>query len=204
MIRNIWAIGRNYADHAKELGNQVPQAAGDPMVFLKAGTSLCMNEEFQLPTFSKNVHFETELVLKFGTDLEFSDFTLGMDLTARDAQDKAKAAGQPWTLAKSFKNACLLGEFLPLSEAGNLQALTFTLKINGEMRQSGNTKDMIHPIEKIRRYIVENFPVVPGDIVMTGTPAGVAQLHAGDQLEAEIPGVLKAQWRAAAETLSLK
>jgi acylpyruvate hydrolase len=197
MIRNIWAVGRNYADHAKELGNQVPQAAGDPMIFLKAGTSVCETEAFQLPSFTKNVHFECELVLKFGADLKFTEFTLGIDLTARDAQDKAKAAGHPWTLAKSFKNACLLGAFQPLPNDMDLQNTKFTLRINGETRQRGDTSDMIHPIEKVRRYVIENFPVVSGDIVMTGTPAGVAQIHPGDQLEAEIPGVLKVNWHAA-------
>lgn len=198
MIRNIWAVGRNYADHAKELGNQVPQAAGDPMIFLKAGSSICHDEEFRLPTFSKDVHFETELVLKFGPNLDFTEFTLGIDLTARDLQDKAKSAGHPWTLAKSFKDACLLGELKPITNGLDLQSLAFSLKVNGEQRQTGNTKHMIHSIEKIRLYVLERFPVVPGDVVMTGTPAGVGQLKAGDHLEAEIPGVLKATWRAAA------
>ena len=183
-IRNIWAVGRNYAEHAKELGNQVPEAGGDPMIFLKAGSSaVASGATFEMPRFSNDVHHEVEIVLKFGADLQFSELAIGIDLTARDLQAKAKAAGHPWTLAKSFSQAALLSEFIPLGSI-DPQNLDFQLKVNGALRQRGNSSEMIHSIEKVRRYVLERFPVVPGDIVMTGTPPGVAQLKAGDVLEA--------------------
>ncbi len=197
MIRNIWAVGRNYADHAKELGNQVPSAAGNPMIFLKAGSSAVIGGgEFQLPRFSEDVHHECEITLRFGADLKFDALTVGIDLTARDVQEKAKSQGHPWTLAKSFKAAALIGEFKPLPQ--NLDSLPFSLKVNGEVRQAGNTSDMIHSIEKLRQYVVERFPVVPGDLLMTGTPKGVAALQPGDLLDAEIPGVVQMTWRSRA------
>ena len=200
MVRNIWAVGRNYAEHAKELGNTVPQASGDPLIFLKAGSGLVENKKanepsvFGLPKFSQNVHFETELVFRFGSDLKFDAVTIGIDLTARDLQDKLKSQGQPWTLAKSFKESCLLGSFVSLENTP--ENLKFQLLVNGEVRQKGDPKMMIHSVEKVRQFLIERFPVVSGDLVMTGTPQGVAQVHPGDRLEAEIIGLVKAAWSA--------
>jgi 2-keto-4-pentenoate hydratase/2-oxohepta-3-ene-1,7-dioic acid hydratase in catechol pathway len=135
------------------------------------------------------------VAFRFGPGGEFDAVTLAIDLTARDLQNKLKAQGHPWTLAKSFRDACLMGA--PVTLPKNLEDIAFELKINGERRQIGNTRDMIHTPEKLRRYVLERFPVVEGDYLLTGTPAGVGPVHAGDQLEAEIPGVLKASWRAA-------
>ena len=204
LIPNIWAVGRNYADHAKELGNQVPAVAGEPMIFLKAGSGALGNEAtFHLPKFTQDIHHEVEIALRFDAQMKFSHVTVSIDLTAREVQNKLKSQGHPWTLAKSFRESCLLGPIVPLTPAMHLQNLDFSLKVNGQIRQNGNTKDMIHNIEKLRQYIVERFPVVEGDFLLTGTPAGVAALKTGDLLEAEIkdlkgPGdSLSASWKVA-------
>jgi acylpyruvate hydrolase len=196
-IRNIWAVGRNYADHAKELGNTVPSSESDPMIFLKAGSSAVFDGGiFTLPGFSHDIQHEIEVALRFDGSLQFSELTLAVDLTARDVQNALKAKGHPWTLAKSFRSACLVGPMMKIPADLDLQNIEFHLKTNGAIRQKGHTGDMIHSVEKLRRYVVERFPVVEGDLLLTGTPAGVSALKPGDRLEAEIPGRLKATWTA--------
>ncbi len=188
-IRNIWAVGRNYQEHAKELGNSVPK---DPMIFLKAGSCITLEDsEIELPSFSKDIHHEIEVAVQLDQRLQASRMTLAIDFTARDIQNQLKAAGHPWTLAKSFKHACALGKWVEHSEFGNLN---FSLKVNGEVRQRGNTKDMVFNVETLVEYIKKHFPVVPGDIILTGTPSGVARVQPGDVLEAEIPGKINAKW----------
>jgi 2-keto-4-pentenoate hydratase/2-oxohepta-3-ene-1,7-dioic acid hydratase in catechol pathway len=210
MIRNIWAVGRNYGEHAKELGNQVPSSGGEPLIFLKAGSTAVPNQgSFRLPHFTDDVHFEVELALRFGHDLTFDALTLAIDLTARDLQTKLKNQGHPWTLAKSFRDSCCLGDFVALSEARekadgfDLQALEFRLKVNGETRQVGHTQDMIHTAEKLRLYVTERFPVEAGDVLLTGTPQGVGKVNPGDHLIAEISGLLEAEWRAVSASRSM-
>ena len=195
LIRNIWAVGRNYGAHAKELGNAVPTPESEPLVFLKAGSTAVENENaFSLRAKEGEVHFECELAFRFGKDLRFDGVTLALDLTARDLQTKVKKEGKPWTIAKSFKDSCPLGRIVPLPP-GDLQTLRFTLHVNGELRQRGDARDMIHPIEKLRLYVLENFPVCPGDLLLTGTPEGVGALLPGDEVEADIEGVLSVAWR---------
>lgn len=193
MIQNIWAVGRNYVEHAKELGNQPSEASQDPMIFLKAGSSIVPNEgRFALPKFSSDIHHECEVAFRFGPTLQFEEMTLALDLTAREVQSKLKMAGHPWTLAKSFKASCPIGPFVQMP--ADPQAIRFVFKVNGEVRQNGQTSDMVHSVEKLRAYVIDRFPVVPGDLLLTGTPKGVALVKAGDRLEAEIDGVLKATW----------
>lgn len=191
MIQNIWAVGRNYAEHAKELGNAVPDAStSEPMIFLKAGSSIVPNGgRFHLPKFSNDIHHECEVAYVFDQNLQFSEMTLALDLTARDTQNKLKTAGHPWTLAKSFKASCPIGPFVPAKFD-----VSFTFRVNGEIRQTGKTADMVHSAQRLRQYVIDRFPVVPGDLLLTGTPKGVSQLAPGDRLEAEIEGLLKAHW----------
>ncbi len=197
-IRNIWAVGRNYEEHAKELGNLPPAPNGKPMIFLKAGTSIVPNgASFELPPFSKDVHHEVEVALQFGSDFKWRALSIAIDLTARDVQNELKSKGHPWTLAKSFRHSCLLGPLIPIDAATDLQNLDFSLHINGKLRQSGNTRDMIHSVENLRHYVLEHFPVSPGDLLLTGTPAGVGPITAGDELEAQVTGLVRAHWRAA-------
>jgi acylpyruvate hydrolase len=198
MIQNIWAVGRNYSDHARELGNAVPDKNAQPMIFLKAGSSIVENgNSIMLPQFSKDIHHECEVALRFGADFSFTEITVALDLTAREVQNKLKAEGHPWTLAKSFKNSCAIGPLVKISPKTDLGRLAFHLIVNGDRRQEGSTSDMIHPIEKLRKYVLERFPVVPGDLLLTGTPKGVARLDSGDLIAAEIEGIVKANWTVA-------
>ena len=208
--QNIWAVGRNYAEHIRELGNDANSQAKpsnhsstkNPMIFLKSGSSIVANSKsFSLPKFSNDVHHEVEVALRFGPELDVDAFTIALDLTARDTQNLLKAAAHPWTLAKSFKHSCPLGEWSLLSADNESKAfeklsdLKFSLRVNGELRQQGNTKDMIFSMQTICDYVREHFAVLPGDVVLTGTPAGVAAIKPNDFLEAEISNFTKANWR---------
>lgn len=187
--QNVYCIGRNYAEHAKELGNQVPSS---PLVFLKPTTSLCeTGSNVLLPRYSALVHHEVEIVVAIGhagrnipkeRALELvAGYAVGIDVTARDLQDKAKAAGFPWAMAKGMPT------FAPIS--GFVQAklpLNFSLTVNGETRQRGNTNDMIFSIPELISYLSSVFWLVPGDLIFTGTPSGVGPLKDGDRCIANL------------------
>jgi acylpyruvate hydrolase len=193
MIRNIWAIGRNYAEHAKELGNEVPT---EPLIFLKAGSTAVLNtDEFALPAWATDVHHEVELALLFDDQLKIHKAAVALDLTERTLQAKLKAKGSPWTLAKSFTNSCPLSDFFTVRSLEELKNLDISLTVNGKLRQKGNTAQMIFTLEKQLEYILSHFPVCPGDVLLTGTPSGVAALKAGDELIAEIHGKIQKHWK---------
>jgi 2-keto-4-pentenoate hydratase/2-oxohepta-3-ene-1,7-dioic acid hydratase in catechol pathway len=186
----IFCIGRNYADHAKEMNSAPPS---QPLVFMKPSTALLpYGQSFYLPDFSDNVHYELEVVVKIkeqGKRISKSkvwhhigDISLGIDFTARDLQAKCKAAGHPWEIAKSFDYSAAIGKWVSISEE-HFRDIQFELKKNGERVQLGLTKDMIFGIEELVEYISERFTLQKGDLIYTGTPAGVGQLHAGDVLE---------------------
>lgn len=192
IIRNIWAIGRNYAEHAKELGNAVPTK---PMIFLKAGSSASVNSnEIILPYWAEDVHHEVELALKFGSHLQVIEGAVALDLTERTFQSEAKKAGHPWTLAKSFTNAAAVSSFFMIRKLEELKDLRIRLWVNDELRQDGRTSQMIFPVEEIIHYVKERFPVCPGDLLLTGTPSGVGPLRAGDRVKAEIEGMITHSW----------
>lgn len=192
MIRNIWAVGRNFSDHAKELGNDLPP---EPMIFLKAGSCATFAEkEISLPPWTQDIHHELELALKFDSHLQISEACLALDLTARSVQNALKAKGHPWTLAKSFQGACPLTPFFPVENLQNLEAAEFSLMVNGQIRQKGSPSQMIFGSEKLIQFVKMHFPVVPGDLLLTGTPAGVAALSPGDIVEAELVGKIKHTW----------
>jgi acylpyruvate hydrolase len=187
----ILAIGRNYADHIKELKNEQPEA---PVIFLKPDTALIRNNSpFYYPDFSNNIHFEVELVIKIskeGKNIEekfahkyFQEIGLGIDFTARDIQDKAKAAGLPWTLAKGFNGSAPISEFVQKTNFKDLNNLSFSLVQNGVLKQSGNSGQMIHNFDAIISYISKFITLKQGDIIFTGTPAGVGPVKIGDRLE---------------------
>jgi 2-keto-4-pentenoate hydratase/2-oxohepta-3-ene-1,7-dioic acid hydratase in catechol pathway len=186
----ILCIGRNYSEHAKELGNSVPE---NPVVFSKPDTALLKNgEPFYLPSFSNDIHHEIELVIrinKVGKNIQekfarnyFSEIGLGVDFTARDVQSQLKAKGLPWELAKGFDGSAPLGEFFSIAEK-DLSNIQFGLKKNNEWVQQGNTKDMIFSFEKIVSFISQYFTLKVGDLIFTGTPAGVGPVAIGDLLE---------------------
>lgn len=190
-IRNIYCIGRNYRLHALELGNEVPE---EPLVFTKPSHAVVpmAGNVIELPANVGEVHFELEIVLRIGrayesgidTELCMDGMALGLDLTLRDVQSKLKAKGQPWLAAKGFKNSAPIGEWLPYPGASALADNEFVLMRNGEEAQRGKASDMLFNVSELIKYVGENYGLGAGDIIYTGTPAGVAALHDGDQLQA--------------------
>lgn len=192
-INSIWCVGRNYREHIKELNNDIPKA---PLIFLKSGKTLVANHQtIFLPSWTTNIHHELELGVLLNESLHVSQACLCLDLTARDLQSELKKAGHPWTLAKSFKNACPIGEIFNIDDLAELQQNgSMSLSINNELRQQGYFKDMIFSIHDLVEYIKEHFPVAPGDLILTGTPAGVGPLKSGDKLRVELNGVVVGKW----------
>ncbi len=189
----IFCIGRNYSEHAKELGNAVPE---NPVVFSKPDTALLKNgEAFYLPEFSQDVHHEIELVIKInkvGKNIQekfaqnyFSEIGLGVDFTARDLQTQLKSKGLPWELAKGFDGSAPIGDFISI-EGMDLSQINFGLKNNDHWVQRGNSKDMIFTFAKIISFISSYFTLKVGDLIYTGTPSGVGPVKIGDKLEGYI------------------
>jgi len=187
----IICIGRNYADHIAELQNETPS---DPVIFMKPETALVQRgQPFFVPAFSHDVHHELELVLrvcKNGRYIEeefaptyFDAIGLGIDFTARDVQSELKKKGLPWELAKAFDGSAPISPvFRPVSELGNLHDLTFRLEVNGEVRQRGNSGWLLHPFTKIISFVSRYITLKQGDLIFTGTPAGVGPVRPGDEL----------------------
>jgi acylpyruvate hydrolase len=193
MIGNIYCVGRNYVAHAAELGNSVE---AEPVIFSKPVTSVCTGNVIQLPEFSNSVHFETELVVKisqkcFKIDEKhavdcFDSYALGLDLTARDLQNRLKEKRLPWFLAKGFKDSAYLTEFFPKADLP--EPLHFEMELNGETKQVGNTENMIFKIPEIIAFLSQYIPLYPDDVIFTGTPAGVAALTSGDRISLYLAG----------------
>lgn len=188
----IICIGRNYIEHAKELNNPVPSK---PVVFMKPSSALLVNEKpFYYPDFTKDLHYECEVVLKIcknGRSVQpefargyFDEVALGIDFTARDLQDELKKKGHPWEIAKGFDHSAVLGRFLPLASVEKVGGdIEFSLHKNGQTVQHGHTKDMIFSFEQIIVYVSQYFKLFQGDLIYTGTPAGVGPVQIGDRLE---------------------
>ena len=191
----IFAIGRNYAEHIQELNNERP---GEPVVFTKPDTALLRNNDaFYYPDFSKDIHHEVELVLRIskeGKNIEerfasmyFDKIGIGIDFTARDLQQKAKEKGLPWDLAKGFNGSAPIGEkFIPVGELRNLKDINFSLEVNGQVKQQGNTNLMLFSFDHIIAYLSKFFTLKTGDLIFTGTPKGVGPVAIGDKLSAYI------------------
>lgn len=192
MIRNVWAVGRSYAEHAQELGNAVPT---EPLIFLKAGSTVSLAAaEITLPEWASEIHHEVELALQFDSDLKIARAAVGLDLTERKKQNELKAKGQPWTLAKSFKDSCPLSNFFEVKDLADLADVELILRVNGETRQHGRTSQLIFPLSRMVDHVCYLYPVCPGDLLMTGTPSGVGPLKKGDRVEAEIVGKVRHAW----------
>jgi 2-keto-4-pentenoate hydratase/2-oxohepta-3-ene-1,7-dioic acid hydratase in catechol pathway len=190
----IFAIGQNYIEHNKELNNDNPT---EPVVFMKPDTAVLRNNKpFYLPDFSDEIHYETELIVKInklGKSISekfayryYDEIGLGIDFTARDLQRKLKAEGKPWEICKAFDNSAVIGDFLPVSDFKDIQDIQFHLDINGITVQQGDSKDMIFPVSELIAYVSRFFTLKIGDILFTGTPAGVGCVHPGDRLEGYI------------------
>ncbi len=186
----IICIGRNYQQHALELNNPVPSS---PMIFMKPSTALLVNNKpLYYPEFTKDLHYEVEIVLKIckngrHVDPEFADsyyeqVGLGIDFTARDLQNELKAKGHPWELAKAFDNSAAISDFVDKKDISTKDSINFSLQKNGEMVQEGNTKDLIFSFNTLICYISKYFKLHVGDLIYTGTPAGVGPVKIGDTL----------------------
>ncbi|WP_316793592.1 fumarylacetoacetate hydrolase family protein [Pedobacter frigoris] len=193
----IIAIGRNYAAHANELNNPIPE---NPVIFLKPDTAVLKdNKPFYIPDFSSDIHYELEVVLKIckeGKHISekfaskyYEEIGLGIDFTARDIQSKHKEKGLPWELAKAFDNSAAISNFIPKSEISDLHDLQFELKVNGESRQNGNTKNMLFSFDFIISFVSRYITLKKGDLIFTGTPEGVGRVLHGDKLEASMEGI---------------
>jgi len=190
----ILAVGRNYAAHIEELNNERPEA---PVVFMKPDTAVLRNNEpFYYPEFSKDVHFEVEILLKINkhgkhiqekyASLYYDELGIGIDFTARDLQQHAKEKGLPWALAKGFNNSAPISNFYPIDQFGDIHDLNFGLEIDGVQRQKGNTRLMLFSFNQIISYISRFITLKKGDIIFTGTPAGVGPVAIGNRLKAFI------------------
>ncbi len=197
--RKLICVGKNYAQHAAEMNSEVPE---EPILFLKPPTALIgPGGTVLLPPQSREVHHEVELVVVIGREgkhiseneaLDYvAGYALGLDMTARDLQQKAKAAGHPWTVAKGFDTFAPLGPIVPAMSVPDPQQVRFRLKVNGAVRQDGTTADMVFSVARLIAYCSEIFTLQPGDLLFTGTPEGVGPVREGDVLEAEsdiLPG----------------
>lgn len=187
----IICVGRNYADHAKELGNAIPEQA---VLFIKPPSSLLdLHAGIDWNRALGSCHYECELSLRIDRQLKQASsveqalaavgaVTLGLDLTLRDVQDQLKAKGQPWERAKAFDGSCVLGDWIDAAEIVDWKHVEYSFDVNGERRQTGDSADMIFDIASLLLEISHIFTLEPGDVVMTGTPAGVGALHSKDQL----------------------
>lgn len=190
----IFAIGRNYVEHIKELNNERPD---EPVIFTKPDTALVRNNQpFYYPEFSSDIHYEVELVLricKMGKNIHekfahkyFDAIGLGIDFTARDIQSKAKEKGLPWALAKGFDGSAPVSEFLPIDYFQDINNIDFSLKIDGEVKQQGNSSLMLFKYNKIISYISKFVTLRNSDLIFTGTPKGVGSIKIGNKLEGYI------------------
>ena len=193
---SIYCIGRNYVAHAKELGNEVPTS---PVIFMKPSTALLnKGEQLTIPSFTKDLHYEAELVLRVNQVakkvknahvMDYCDaITVGIDFTARDVQNDLKAKGLPWEKAKAFDDSAIIGEWIPLTEDMFENPFHYSMTQNGNMVQEGDSSLMIYGLHQIIESITEYFTLYPDDLIFTGTPAGVGPTHQGDVFEGFFEG----------------
>ncbi|MFB6325381.1 isomerase/hydrolase [Pantoea deleyi] len=196
-VSKVVCVGSNYAKHIKEMGSATPT---EPVIFIKPETALCdLRQPLTIPDGFGEVHHEVELAVLIGATLKqaseahvakaIAGYGVALDLTLRDLQAGLKKAGQPWEKAKGFDNACPVSGFIPAAEfSGDPQNTELTLRVNGEVRQQGNTADMIHKILPLIAHMSHYFTLRAGDVILTGTPEGVGPMRSGDQLEVSVAG----------------
>ncbi|PTX59009.1 2-keto-4-pentenoate hydratase/2-oxohepta-3-ene-1,7-dioic acid hydratase in catechol pathway [Kordia periserrulae] len=192
----IICIGRNYTEHIAELENEKPK---DPVIFMKADTSILLKKQpFFIPDFSEEIHHEVEVLVKINKlgkyiDKKFAhkyynEISVGIDFTARDLQSKLKAKGLPWEKAKAFDGSAVVGKWIDKAQFDDINNLNFSLEKNGEVVQQGNTQQMLWKIDELIAYVSQYFTLKIGDIIFTGTPAGVAKVHADERLTGYLEG----------------
>ncbi len=199
----IFCIGKNYTEHIRELSGVVPE---EPVVFIKPWSSLVAPEEtVKIPRHGSQLHHEVEVVFKIGAEgqgipeSEAFDYidgvTLGLDLTLRDVQSRLKKSGYPWELAKAFEQSAPLGEYVPLQKIRDPQNLDFSCSVNGQVRQKGNTAEMIFSLPKLVSFLSSVWCLRPGDLIFTGTPSGVGILGSGDSATIASPEIGEFSWQ---------
>ena len=203
-VGKVVCIGRNYAEHAKELDNPVPT---EPLLFIKPGSCVVPLEGgFSIPTERGSVHYEAEIAVLIGKPLSakpsreevldaISGFAPALDLTLRDKQAELKAKGLPWEIAKSFDGAAVIAPFVVSSTFADVTDIGIRLSINGEVRQDGNSAQMLNPIVPMIQHMASCFSLQAGDVIMTGTPVGVGPLNVGDEIVLELPGASRFESR---------
>ncbi|MDH0745663.1 fumarylacetoacetate hydrolase family protein [Pseudomonas sp. GD03842] len=196
-LGKVVCIGRNYAEHAKELDNPVPT---EPLLFIKPGSCVVELEGgFSIPQDRGSVHYEAEIAVLIGKPLSknpsreevldaISGFAPALDLTLRDVQSKLKEKGLPWEIAKSFDGAAVIAPFVSADAYPDLTDIAIRLTVNGELRQDGNSSQMLNPIVPMIQHMASQFSLQAGDVILTGTPAGVGPFNVGDQIVLELPG----------------
>lgn len=197
----IICVGLNYQSHNKEMNRPLSNPDDDPVLFMKPDTALLSGDkhQFYIPDFSSDIHYETELVVridKMGKNIAerfahryYKEITLGIDFTARDIQAELKKKGLPWEISKAFDNSAAIGSFVPKDKyEKEIQQLDFQLDIDGITVQEGNTSDMIHSVDKIVAYVSRFFTLKTGDLIFTGTPAGVGRVAIGNHLVGTLEG----------------
>jgi acylpyruvate hydrolase len=197
IVTKVLCLGRNYIEHAKEMKAEVPSA---PIVFLKPPSAILRpGGMIIIPHFSSDVHHEVELVVLLGKGgkniahrdamLHVAGYAVGLDMTLRDVQAEAKRRGLPWTVAKGFDTSAPVSEFVPCAKAPNPHVCDISLKVNGEIRQQSNTRNMIFMVPDVIAYLSTVFTLDPGDLIFMGTPEGVGPVQPGDILDARIEGI---------------
>jgi 2-keto-4-pentenoate hydratase/2-oxohepta-3-ene-1,7-dioic acid hydratase in catechol pathway len=199
-LGKVVCIGRNYAEHAAELNNPVPT---EPLLFIKPGSCVVPAAGgFKIPSGRGSVHYETEIAVLLGKSLStqpskeevldaISGFAPALDLTLRDVQSRLKEKGLPWEVAKSFDGACVLAPFVAASAFPDVTDIPVRLTLNGEVCQEGNSAMMLNAIVPMIQHMATQFSLLAGDVVLTGTPAGVGPLAVGDELVIELPGAIR-------------
>ena len=198
-VGKILCLGRNYAEHAKEMMAEIPR---EPVIFLKPSTAIIGNgENIVIPSISHEMHHEVELVVAIGKEgkhispaqsmQHIAGYAVGLDMTLRDIQSAAKKNGLPWAVAKGFDTSAPVSEFIPAASATDPKAFTIRCSVNGTKKQESSTGDMIFPLEQIISYLSTIFTLEAGDLIYTGTPDGVGPVKAGDIIEAELAGFAK-------------
>lgn len=197
----IICVGLNYQSHNKEMNRPLSSKDDEPVLFMKPDTALLSGDkhQFYIPDFSSDIHYEAEVVVridKIGKNIAerfahryYSEITIGIDFTARDIQSELKKKGLPWEISKAFDNSAAVGNFVSKDKYGKaIQNLNFELDIDNATVQSGNTADMIHSVDKIISYVSQFFTLKTGDLIFTGTPAGVGKVSIGNLLEGRLEG----------------
>jgi fumarylpyruvate hydrolase len=196
-VRRVYCIGRNYAAHAIEMGHDPDREP--PFFFQKNPDNLDFTGEFPYPARTSDVHHEVELVValhKGGVNIPVEGaldcvygYAIGLDMTRRDLQGEAKKLGRPWEIGKAFERSAPMGPIVPASEIGHPAQGLVTLKVNGQQRQEGDLNQLIWKVAEMISYLSDYFELAPGDVIMTGTPAGVGAVVKGDVMEAHVDGV---------------